>query len=355
VSGWRSIAYRAARPLLFRFEPERIHRLTINALRLAGANPVGRAVLATAGGANRSPDHAAELLGLRFRNRVGIGAGFDKDGQALRGWAALGLGFAEVGTVTPMSQPGNPRPRLYRMPEDEALINRMGFNNAGAAALARRVMLARRHLPPGFVVGINLGRGAATDAEQAAADYVEAYRLAAPVADYVAINVSSPNTPGLRDLQDPDLLIGLLRTLREAGERLRAERPLLVKLAPDLEAPDFDALVAALAGTADGLILGNTTVSRTGLRSPLRTEPGGLSGRPLREAMLAAVSRGRSIAPVTVIIASGGIGSADDVAAAYAAGADLVQLWTGLVYHGPGLIGEAGSVQRDGPDTIAGI
>jgi dihydroorotate dehydrogenase len=355
VSGWRSIAYRTARPLLFRFEPERIHRLTISALRLAGANPIGRALLGAAGGANRSPDHAADLLGLRFRNRVGIGAGFDKDGQALRGWAALGLGFAEVGTVTPLPQPGNPRPRLYRLPDDEALINRMGFNNAGAAALARRVMLARRHLPAGFIVGVNIGRAAATDAGQATADYLEAYRLAAPVADYVAVNVSSPNTPGLRDLQDPDLLVGLLRTLRQAGEQLRPERPLLVKLAPDLEAPAFDALVAALAGAADGLILGNTTVSRTGLHSPLQAEPGGLSGRPLREMMLASVSRARSIAPATVIVASGGIGSSQDVAAAYAAGADLVQLWTGLVYHGPGLIGEAVTVQHDWPDTIAGI
>lgn len=348
MSGWRSLAYRAARPLLFRFEPERIHRLTISGLRLAGANPIGRAVLIAAGGTRRSPE-AADLLGLRFRNRIGIGAGFDKDGQALRGWAALGLGFAEVGTVTPLPQPGNPRPRLYRLPEDEALINRMGFNNGGGGALARQVMLARRHLPAGFVVGVNIGRGAATKAEQASADYLEAYRLAAPVADYVAVNVSSPNTPGLRDLQDPDLLDGLLRALRQAGERLHVERPLLVKLAPDLGPDAFDALVGALAGATDGLILSNTTLSRRGLHSSLHDEPGGLSGRPLREAMLAAVSRARAIAPGTVIIASGGIASAEDVAAAYAAGADLVQLWTGLVYRGPGLIGEAVAVQRDRP------
>jgi dihydroorotate dehydrogenase len=354
VIGWRSLAYRAARPLLFRFEPERIHRLTVSGLRVAGANPIGRAVLGGFGGADRSAAHAVDLLGLRFRNRVGIGAGFDKDARALRGWAALGLGFAEVGTVTPLPQAGNPRPRLHRLPEDEALINRMGFNNAGAAALARHVMLARRHLPPGFVVGVNIGRGAATPADAAAADYREGHRLAAPVADYIAVNVSSPNTPGLRDLQEPKLLVGLLRSLRQAGEQLHAERPLLVKLAPDLEPDAFDALVNALAATADGLILTNTTLSRRGLHSPLQAEPGGLSGRPLRETMLAAVSRARSIAPATVIVASGGIGSADDVAAAYQAGADLVQLWTGLVYRGPGLIGEGVAVQRD-PDTIADI
>jgi dihydroorotate dehydrogenase len=349
VTGWRSLAYRAARPLLFRFEPERIHRLTISGLRLAGGNLIGRAVLGGFGGADRSSTHAADLLGLRFRNRIGIGAGFDKDARALRGWAALGMGFVEVGTVTPLPQVGNPRPRLHRLPEDEALINRMGFNNAGAAALARHVMLARRHLPPEFMVGVNIGRGAATPPDQVTADYLEAYRLAAPVADYVAVNVSSPNTPGLRDLQEPELLVRLLRALREAGQRLRAERPLLVKLAPDLEPDAFGALVHVLADAANGLILTNTTLSRNGLHSPQRAEPGGLSGRPLHEKMLAAVARARSVAPATVIVASGGIGSADDVAAAYRAGADLVQLWTGLVYRGPGLIGEAVAVQRDRP------
>ena len=348
MSGWRSLAYRLVRPLLFAFEPERIHRLTISGLRIAGANPIGRLLLRAIGGAGRRPAQA-ELLGITFRNRIGIGAGFDKDARALRGWAALGVGFAEVGTVTPLAQPGNERPRLFRLREDDALINRMGFNNAGAADLARSVMLARRHLPAGFVIGVNIGRGAGTDADQATADYVDAYRLVAPVADYVAVNVSSPNTRGLRDLQDPERLGALLAALRETGERLQAARPLLVKLAPDLEAGSFDALVALVAQEAAGLILSNTTVSRDGLRSSLAGEAGGLSGGPLRDAMLAAVTRARSAAPSTVIIASGGIGSAGDVAAAYRAGADLVQLWTGLVYRGPGLIGEAIAVERDAP------
>jgi dihydroorotate dehydrogenase len=348
VSGWRSLAYRLVRPLLFAFEPERIHRLTISGLRIAGANSIGRWLLRAVGGGGRQPA-PAELLGITFRNRVGIGAGFDKDARALRGWAALGLGFAEVGTVTTLAQPGNERPRLFRLREDDALINRMGFNNAGAADLARGVMLARRHLPAGFVIGVNIGRGAATASQQATADFVDAYRLVAPVADYIAVNVSSPNTPGLRDLQDPDRLAALLAALRDTGGRLQAVRPLLVKLAPDLEAESFDELVALVAREAAGLILSNTTVSRDGLRSPMAGEAGGLSGRPLLDPMLAAIARARSAAPSTVIVASGGISSGFDVSAAYGAGADLVQLWTGLVYRGPGLIGEAIAVPRDAP------
>jgi dihydroorotate dehydrogenase len=225
----------------------------------------------------------------------------------------------------------------------------MGFNNAGAADVARSVMLTRRHLPAGFVVGVNIGRGVATDPEAANADYVEACRLVAPVADYVAVNVSSPNTPGLRDLQDPERLTGLLRELRELGEQLHAPRPLLVKLAPDLAPDAFDALVSAVAREADGLILSNTTVTRDGLRSSLAGEAGGLSGPPLLARMLASVARARAAAPTLPIVASGGISSAADVTAAYRAGADLVQLWTGLVYHGPGLIGAAIAVERDTP------
>jgi dihydroorotate dehydrogenase len=348
VSRWRALAYRAARPLLFAFEPERIHRLTLGGLRAAGTNSIGLGLASLVSGARYDSAARAPLLGLQFRNRVGVGAGFDKDGVALRGWEALGLGFIEVGTVTPLAQDGNPRPRLFRLPSDHALINRMGFNNAGAAALARSVMLARRHLPAGFVVGVNIGRGAATPADQATADYLAAYRLVAPVADYVAINVSSPNTPGLRDLQQPDRLRELLATLRAAGEHERTDRPLLVKLAPDLAPDAFAALVAAVVQDADGLILSNTTTARDGLSSGHQNETGGLSGRPLRRRMLEGVARARALMPrPAVIVASGGIGSAADVADAFAAGADLVQLWTGLVYRGPGLIGEAVAVRAE--------
>jgi dihydroorotate dehydrogenase len=346
VSGWRSIAYRVARPLLFGFDSERIHRLTLRGLRIAGGNPVGRGLLGALGGVRPDAAAPAEVLGLRFRNRIGLGAGFDKDGVALRGWAALGLGFLEVGTVTPEPQAGNARPRLFRLVADEALINRMGFNNAGAATVARNVMLARRHLPVDVVVGINLGRGRDTSEADAIGDYLAAHRLVAPLADYLAVNVSSPNTPGLRDLQDPEHLTTLLGELGAAGERLDCSRPLLVKLAPDLDDAAFDELVAAMAGgAAAGLILANTTVARDGLRSPAAAEQGGLSGAPLRHRTLQLITRARRLAGTRLaIVASGGLASAADVAAARDAGADLVQLWTGLVYHGPGLLGEAAAV-----------
>jgi dihydroorotate dehydrogenase len=349
VSGWRSVAYGAARPLLFRFDSERIHRLSLTGLRIAGGNPLGRALLAGLGGVRQHQSEAVELLGLRFRNRVGLGAGFDKDGVALRGWAALGFGFVEVGTVTPEPQAGNPRPRLFRLPQDEALINRMGFNNAGAAAVARNVMLARRHLPLEVVVGINLGRGRATDEADAVADYLAAHRLVAPVADYLVVNVSSPNTPGLRrHLQDPKRLVALLEALAEAGDRFGYRRALLVKLAPDLAPAAFDHLVTTLAESpAAGLILANTTLARERMRSPGAGEWGGLSGRPLLARTMPLVARARKLAGDRLtIVASGGLTSARDVAGARAAGADLVQLWTGLVYRGPGLIGEAANVLR---------
>jgi dihydroorotate dehydrogenase len=269
-------------------------------------------------------------MGLRLRNRIGLAAGFDKDAVALRGWATLGFGFAEVGTVTPLLQAGNPRPRLFRLTDADALVNRMGFNNAGADALAARLASVRPKLPPGFVVGVNIGRN--RDAVDEVADYVAAYRAVAAVADYVAINVSSPNTPRLRGLQEPSRLLALLGALAAEAPA----RPLVVKIAPDLDADDFDALVRASAGSpAAGLILSNTTVQHEG-------EAGGLSGRPLLGRMLAALARARELAgDRLVLIGSGGVFSGTDAAAAIDAGADLVQLWTGLVYRGPGLVSEA--------------
>lgn len=341
---WRALAYRIARPLLFRFEPERIHRLTIKLLRIAGGNGIGRGVAGWAGGV-RQPRDGVEVAGIRFRNRVGVGAGFDKDGIALRGWAAMGLGFAEVGTVTPLPQSGNPRPRLFRLPADEALINRLGFNNAGAAALARNVMLARRHLPAKFVVGINIGRNRETPEGQSVDDYLAAQRLVGPVADYLAINVSSPNTPDLRLLQAPERLRELVDALDEAGKRLGCARPIFVKLAPDLGVGELEAVLAMVLETAArGVILSNSTLVRDRLASPkpLASEAGGLSGAPLLIRTRGAVRRTRAlVGDRLAIMASGGIGSAADVEALRDAGADLVQLWTGLVYRGPGLIGEA--------------
>jgi dihydroorotate dehydrogenase len=341
---WRAVAYRAVRPLLFSIDPERIHHLTIAALRAAGQNPIGRGLAAWAGGAPE-PDAPVEVAGLTFRTRIGVGAGFDKDSVALRGWAALGLGFAEVGTVTPLPQPGHPRPRLFRLSRDEALINRMGFNNAGAEAVARNLAAARQRLPVGFVVGVNIGRNAATAPDDAVADYLAAQHQLAPLADYLAVNVSSPNTPGLRDLQAPRRLRELLAALSENGEQLGCSRPIFVKLAPDLHPGDMEAVLAvAMESSARGVILANTTLARERLASPpdLTGQAGGLSGAPLLVKTRGLVRRARAVVGDRLaIIASGGIGSAADAATLIGAGADLVQLWTGLVYRGPGLIGEA--------------
>ena len=336
MRSWRRTAYRAVRPLLFTADAEGIHHLTLSALGIAGGGGPGRSLCAWAGGA---PAAAApvDALGLRFRNRIGLGAGFDKDGVAIRGWAALGLGHVELGTVTPRPQPGNPRPRLFRLSRDEALINRMGFNNAGADALARRVAAARPSLPDGFVVGVNIGRNRDTADERAIDDYVAAARAVAQVADYIAINVSSPNTPGVRDLQRLDRIGALL----DAVGSVAGTTPLVVKLSPDLDHAALDALLTAIAASrARGVVLSNTTVERDALRSAQAAESGGLSGRPLLPRMLARLPRAERVANRLAVVASGGIGSGRDARAALDAGADLVQLWTGLVYAGPGLIGE---------------
>lgn len=335
-------AYRVARPLLFRADAERIHHAALHGLRLAGAGRLGRGALGWTSGvpsrdAGREP---VELMGLRFRNRIGLGAGFDKDGTAIAGWAALGFGFIELGTVTPRPQPGSSRPRLFRLEADAALINRMGFNNAGATALAQRIMDARPALPDGCVIGVNIGRNRETPDDRAVDDYVASADAVAEAADYLAINVSSPNTPGLRDLQDPMRLAELLAAVRSVAP----DTPLLVKLSSDLEPASFDRLVSSLAdSSASGLILANTSTKRSRLRSTRRAEPGGLSGRPLADRTRRAVSRARQVAADRlVIVASGGIGEWEGgPAATWESGPDLVQVWTGLVYSGPGLIREA--------------
>ena len=335
MRSWRRTAYLGLRPLLFAADAEAIHELTLAALGLGGRSPLGRRLCSLAVGS--ADAHPIEVMGLRFRNRVGVAAGFDKDGTAIRGWAALGLGFVELGTVTPRPQRGSPRPRLFRLSADDALVNRMGFNNRGADALARRIAGARPHLPDGFIVGVNIGRNRETPDERAIADYVAAARAVAPVADYVAVNVSSPNTPGLRDLQQPDRIRPLLETVIDAA----GGTPVVVKLSPDIDEAQLDELVAVIAESgARGVILGNTTTGREGLRSAVVPPDGGLSGRPLRERMLATVGRAARADRRLTIIASGGIGSATDAVEAVDAGADLVGLWSGLVYAGPGLIGE---------------
>ncbi|HLM57581.1 MAG TPA: quinone-dependent dihydroorotate dehydrogenase [Pyrinomonadaceae bacterium] len=333
------------RPLLFRLPPETAHELALHAL--------------TAGLGTRAARRAArrrfarplfgELrrFGLRFENPVGVAAGFDKNGVAAHALAALGFGFVEVGTVTRLAQGGNPRPRLFRLPLDRALINRLGFNNAGAAALAER--LGSKGKPP-CVLGVNIGKSRVVPIEEATADYLASFDLVHPHADYVAVNVSSPNTPGLRELQRADLLAGLLGELQrrngELAERAAREKtPLLLKVAPDLGAGELELIVdvAKRVGFA-GIIATNTTVSRDGLRTPRgRVESfgdGGLSGAPLRlrstqvVAALHRLSRG-----ALEIVGVGGVFSAEDAWEKISAGASLVQLYTGFVYEGAGVVG----------------
>jgi dihydroorotate dehydrogenase len=284
-------------------------------------------------------------LGLEFPGPLGLAAGFDKDARATRGLGALGFGFVEVGTVTAQAQPGNPRPRMFRLNADRALVNRMGFNNAGAAAAATRLRGRTRAAGArrGPVVGVNIGKTKAASEQQAAADYAASARAVAGVADYVVVNVSSPNTPGLRDLQAADRLRPVLVAVREALDASGGDRrvPLLVKIAPDLADADVDAVAdLALELGLDGIIATNTTVSRDGLASPpsqvAAAGAGGLSGPPLRARALAVLVRLRARAgDRLVLIAAGGIETPDDAWERLQAGATLVQAYTGFIYGGP--------------------
>ena len=290
----------------------------------------------------RDPVLRVRALGLEFPGPLGLAAGFDKDARGTRGLAALGFGFVEVGTVTARAQPGNPRPRMFRLTADRALVNKMGFNNAGAAAAAARLGRSRR--PGGPVVGVNIGKTRAVPDEEAAADYAASARAVAAVADYVVVNVSSPNTPGLRDLQAADRLKPVLVAVRAAldaavpgGRRV----PLLVKIAPDLADADVDAVAdLALELGLDGIIATNTTTSRAGLASPAAevaaAGAGGLSGPPLRARALEVLARLHARAgDRLVLIAAGGVETPDDAWERLRAGATLVQAYTGFVYGGP--------------------
>jgi dihydroorotate dehydrogenase len=321
----------ALQSLLFRLDPEDAHRAALRLLGVAGCTGAGRAALRAAYGAAERP---VEVLGLRFPNAVGLAAGYDKDGTAWRALAALGFGHVEVGTVTPLPQAGNPRPRVFRLAEERAIINRMGFPSEGADMVRTRLHTDR---PYGVVLGVNLGKNKDTPLEEAARDYVAGVRRFAEVADYLAVNVSSPNTPGLRSLQGREALRALLAAVVAARDAEAARRPVLVKLAPDLDDAGLDdACDAALSAGVDGVIATNTTLARDGVRS---TEAGGLSGAPLTARALATLGGLRARLPGTVpVIAAGGIMSADDARARLDAGAALVQLYTGFVYGGPSLV-----------------
>jgi dihydroorotate dehydrogenase len=325
---------RLLRPLLFSVDPERAHHLTIGALRNASRSAAMLRPLR----AFAPPDDPVELFGLRFRNRVGLAAGFDKNGVALPAWEALGFGFAEIGTVTAEPQLGNPKPRVFRFPEKQALINRLGFNNDGAEVVAARLRNLRASGRwPAIPVGINIGKSRSTAVERAADDYLCSFRLLSDFADYVVLNVSSPNTPGLRSLQEQSALEDLLRVVQR--ENSAPAKPLLVKIAPDLATAELDQIITTCeeSGVA-GLIATNTTLDHSAILKS-RDKAGGLSGAPLREKsseIIRTIAQ-RSTLPV---IGVGGIVDRASAREKIDAGAALLQIYTGLVFRGPALIRE---------------
>ena len=327
------MVYQVARSALFRLPPEKAHSLTLNMVRMLGrVSPPPRAFGAP-----------FQLMGLSFRNRVGLAAGFDKNAVAVDGWFSLGFGHVEVGTVTPKPQTGNDLPRVFRLTGHEGIINRMGFPNEGAERVAARL---RSRRAPG-VVGVNIGKNAVTPLERAVDDYVACLRIVFTVADYITVNVSSPNTAGLRSLQDVDhlvpLLAGVLEEMRVLEKRHRRQVPLLVKFSPDMTEPELRRSATAAASVpVAGIIATNTTISRESVPNhPLANEKGGLSGRPLFAKSCATVRILReTLGPTMPIIGVGGVSSAADARLLHQSGADLIQLYTGMIYQGPRLVRE---------------
>lgn len=337
---YRSIVF----PLLRRFDAEGMHEGVLSLLATAQDFAVSRIVIRLIAG--KIPSKPVPLFGLNFPNYLGVAAGYDKDVRVAAGLAALGFGHVEVGTLTPRPQVGNPRPRLFRLVEDGALINRMGFPNGGIDAAVSRLRALNRK-KRSFVLGVSLGMQKETELADAGEDYTYVMRAAYPFVDYLAVNVSSPNTPGLRKLQSGRYLNNLLRGLREENEKLTMElgmakpMPLLLKISPNLSWAELDELLeAASSEQVDGIIATNTSLEKTSLSSPQQSEVGGLSGIPIRERSNQVIAYvARQTAGKLPIIGVGGIRSADDVKAKLDAGASLVQIYTGLVYEGPGLAG----------------
>jgi dihydroorotate dehydrogenase len=345
------LPYALARPFLFSLDAEQAHDLTIAGLARTQNTP-----LACVYGASRVEDPVT-LAGLRFPNKVGLGAGLDKNARCIDGLAEMGFGFVEVGTVTPKAQPGNAKPRMFRLPERDAIINRLGFNNGGLDAFVRNVQRARFRRNAGsktpMLLGLNIGKNAVTPIERATDDYLICLEGVYPHADYVTINISSPNTANLRTLQSDEALDALLGALAERRESLAKQHgrrvPLFVKIAPDLD----EAQVAVIAATLkrhgmDGVIATNTTLSRDAVAGlPHANEAGGLSGAPVFEASNRVVAQLRlALGKAFPIIGIGGILSGADARAKIAAGADVVQIYTGLIYRGPGLVREVASALK---------
>jgi dihydroorotate dehydrogenase len=335
--------YSLIKPLLFQFDPENIHYFVTRNLKRFNRFPGGAALSRTIWDL-KDQRLEKEVFGLKFINPVGLAAGFDKNGEVISELANMGFGFIEVGTVTPLPQPGNPKPRMFRAPEDKALINRMGFNNLGVDVVAARIAAYRKTQPAaqkGLIIGGNIGKNKNTPNEDAVSDYIKCFDRLFDVVDYFVVNVSSPNTPGLRELQEKEPLMHLLNTLQQRNNKNNVSRPILLKIAPDLTNEQLDDIVEIVQQSKiAGVIATNTTIDKSSLTNPkLKEEAGGLSGAPLTKRSTEVI---RYLADKSnrsfPIIGVGGIHSAEDALEKLDAGASLVQLYTGFIYEGPGLI-----------------
>lgn len=328
------------KPILFLLQAEKAHHLTVTLLQWVLSIPLVNSIFRSFYKLD-SPLLQREVMGLQFKNPIGLAAGFDKDGKYFRSMASLGFGFIEVGTVTPKGQDGNPQPRLFRLPADQALINRMGFNNEGVEALISRL---RQGKVENVIIGGNIGKNKITPNDQANQDYVDCFEALFPYVDYFVVNVSSPNTPNLRDLQEKAPLTALLSQLQGLNRQQALPKPMLLKIAPDLTNGQLDDIIEIIATTGiDGIIATNTTISREDLQTPSTNleaiGAGGLSGQPVKQRSTEVIRYLRNRLPKqAVIIGVGGIHSAKDALEKLDAGADLIQIYTGLIYEGPGLI-----------------
>ena len=341
------VPYALTRPFLFGLDPERAHELTLETIAALQNTPL-QCLWSQA-----RVDDPVTVAGLKFPNRIGLAAGLDKNGRCIDGLGAMGFGFIEVGTVTPKGQPGNPKPRMFRLPERQALINRLGFNNEGLAAFIANVQRARSFRAAGGILGLNIGKNAATPIADAASDYLAGLDGVYPHADYVAVNISSPNTKNLRALQSDAALDALLGALQQRKSKLATQyqrnAPMFVKIAPDLDEAQVKVIAATLRQNGiDGVIATNTTIARDavmGLRHA--NEAGGLSGRPVFEASNRVIAQLRAeLGAGFPIIGVGGVLSGRDAQAKISAGANLVQVYTGLIYQGPALVTEAARALR---------
>lgn len=351
-----------AKPILFRMDPEKAHHLTIGGLSAASRIPGGAALIRSVYGVRRRTELAVRLWDIDFPNPIGLAAGLDKNARAVPGFSAMGFGFLEVGTVTPVGQPGNELPRLFRLPPDSALINRMGFNNEGAQKMAERLSgLSDRPIP----IAVNIGKNKATPNGEAAEDYRKCLSALYPYGDFFVVNISSPNTPDLRSLQHGDDLRELLQAVKDEMNCQRQlnqgkAKPVLVKIAPDVTFEQLEVMVETIAQSgAAGIIATNTTVQRDGLRHPNAGQSGGLSGKPLTSRSTEIIRRIYAMTEGKLpIIGSGGVFTAEDAYEKIKAGASLVEIYTALIYEGPGLLrtmneGLLQLLRRDGLANIA--